>query len=98
MFAVGFNGMMQELTINVNLLSISDKSKLINYKKYIDFLKKNPINSVVLLDFQNLYRNLLSIKTEHPYKRIASSGKYIDDFYVDYDLGSLVNKMKEICD
>ncbi len=51
MFAVGFNGMMQELTINVNLLSISDKSKLINYKKYIDFLKKNPINSVVLLDF-----------------------------------------------
>lgn len=51
MFAVGFNGMLQELTINVNLLSISDKSKLINYKKYIDFLKKNPINSVVLLDF-----------------------------------------------
>ena len=45
MFAIGARGLVYELTININLLSISSSSRRLNYKKYIDLLKKNPLDA-----------------------------------------------------
>ena len=45
MFTIGARGLIYELTININLLSISSSSQKLNYKKYIDQLKRNPFDA-----------------------------------------------------
>lgn len=43
-FVVNFKSLVNELAVNINLLSLSENSTGLNYQYYIDLLKKNPFN------------------------------------------------------
>ena len=43
-FVVNFKSLVNELAVNINLLSLSENSTGLNYRYYIDLLKKNPFN------------------------------------------------------
>ena len=61
-FVIGAAGMIYELTININLLSISSSCLKLNYKGYIEALKKSPFDAAFEKECKQAYENFISIQ------------------------------------
>lgn len=62
MVVVNFRSMVNELSININLLSLSKNSKQLNYKYYLDLLRSNPFDDQFEEYCLQAYKNFISIQ------------------------------------
>lgn len=98
MFIVAFNGMIEELSINVNLLTISEKYEKLNYAKYMDTIFGNPVDQYLFKDVLQVYSDFIAIRGESVEQRVNKSGKLLEEFQNNNDVVAVTKKMKHICD